>query len=89
MFVTAIHQLFLKASLGDMANSCEYPSEEHVELGGGWMEQEARVHSKYGGVHKRRKRTIQALGNQYNKLRRWTVYLQLQAVSLFLRDLSA
>lgn len=45
--------------------------------GDGRMEKEAREHSKYGRVNKRLKREIQAFGNQSNKLRRWTVYLQL------------
>ncbi len=53
------------------------------------MEEETREHSTYGGVYKRWKREVQAFGNESNKLRRWTAYLQLQAVSLFLRDLSA
>lgn len=53
------------------------------------MEEEAREHSKYRGEYKRWKGEIQTFGNESNKLKRWTLYLQLQAVSLFLRDLPA
>ena len=57
--------------------------------GGVRMEQEVREHSKYGGVHKKWKndasKHLEITGTNWGG----KLYLQLQAVPLFLRDLSA